>query len=73
MPRTDTERLDWLATRMHSADFHYDVGEDHLGTVVMFTWPRDARIGADLRKNIDAAMQEDADERRDIPDADGGL
>jgi hypothetical protein len=54
--RTDTERLDWLQSVMHSADFGYDTGEARLQTVLLFRFPRHARIGANLRTNIDTVM-----------------
>jgi hypothetical protein len=51
--KRDAERLDKLAELMFAADFDY--GEDGL-SVLVFLWPKNVPVGADLRRNIDAAL-----------------
>lgn len=49
----EAARYRWLRGRLFGADFDYD-GE----CVVIFTWPRNAGIGANLDASVDGAMTE---------------
>lgn len=49
----DAKRYRWLEGRCLAADFDY--GERH-ESVIVFRWPKDARIGANLTAAIDAAL-----------------
>lgn len=51
--KRDAERMDKLAKLMFAADFDYD--EDGLN-VLVFHWPKNVPVGADLRRNVDAAI-----------------
>lgn len=52
--RADAARLDFLQSRLHGVDFAY--GEDPAIAVITIRWP-DTPVGADLRANIDAAIE----------------
>ena len=49
----DAERMDKLSALMFAADFSY--GEDGLNVLVLH-WPKNVPVGANLRRNVDAAM-----------------
>ena len=49
----DAERMDKLSALMFAADFSY--GEDGLNVLVRH-WPKNVPVGANLRRNVDAAM-----------------
>ena len=51
--KKDAERMDKLSALMFAADFSY--GEDGLN-VLVFEWPKNVPVGANLRRNVDAAM-----------------
>lgn len=50
----DADRYHWLRQRLFGADFDWN-GEGE--SVVLFSWPATAPIGADLDAAIDGAMQ----------------
>lgn len=50
----DAKRLDYLQSHMYGADFEY--GTPAI-SVLLFRLPRDVRVGADVRKTIDAAIE----------------
>ena len=51
--KRDAERMDKLSALMFAADFSY--GEDGLNVLVLH-WPKNVPVGANLRRNVDAAM-----------------
>ena len=51
--KRDAQRMDKLSALMLAADFSY--GDDGLN-VLVFEWPKNVPVGANLRRNIDAAM-----------------
>ena len=51
--KKDAERMDKLSALMFAADFSY--GEDGLNVLVLH-WPKNVPVGANLRRNVDAAM-----------------
>ena len=51
--KRDAERMDKLSKLLFAADFEY--GEDRLNVLVLH-WPKNVPVGANLRRNVDAAM-----------------
>lgn len=52
--RKDAERMDFMQKQLHAVDLCYGGAQE---SALIFKWPP-IPVGADLRKNIDAALQE---------------
>lgn len=54
--RVDVARLNFLQLWLHGANFAYEIGDDDTISALIFEWPENARVGADLRTTIDNAI-----------------